>query len=182
VPAAVPYLAADPARITAMAPRIAAMSGFKVGIAWQGNPKVERQLWARGRSMPLAALEPLARVPDVSLVSLQKGAGSEQLAAASFRDRVLDLGVEFDHGADAFLDAAAVIPMLDLVITTDTAIAHLAGALGRPVWTLLHGSPDWRWLVDRGDSPWYPTMRLFRAGAQGWPQVVDEVVAALPRH
>jgi hypothetical protein len=158
------------------------MTGFKVGIAWQGNPKVERQLWARGRSMPLAGLEPLARVPDVTLVSLQKGAGAEQLAAAPFRDRVLDLGEDFDYGADAFLDAAAVISMLDLVITTDTALAHLAGALGRPVWTLLHGSPDWRWLVGREDSPWYPTMRLFRTRSEGWPEVVRAVVAALPPH
>jgi ADP-heptose:LPS heptosyltransferase len=127
----------------------------------------------------LAALAPLAELPGVSLVSLQKGPGAEQLLEAPFRDRVRDLGREFDGGADAFVDAAAVMASLDLVICSDTSIAHLAGSLGRPVWTLLHASPDWRWLLGRADSPWYPTMRLFRQSGGGWGEVVGAVAAEL---
>jgi tetratricopeptide (TPR) repeat protein len=179
IPAEVPYLSADPQRIARWAPRVAGLAGLKVGIAWQGNPGVERLIWARGRSIPLAALAPLAALPGVSLVSLQKGAGAEQLLEVPFRHRVLDLGPEFDGGPDAFLDAAAVMASLDLVICSDTSISHLAGALGRPVWTLLHATPDWRWLLGRTDSPWYPTMRLFRQSAGGWGEVVGAVAGEL---
>src|SRR6185312_17150176 len=112
--------------------------------------------------MPLKVLAPLAEIPGVSLVSLQKGPGAEQLHEAPFRDRILDLGEDLDRGPDAFLDTAAVMAGLDLIISSDTSIAHLAGALARPVWVALNAAPDWRWLLDRADSPWYPTMRLFR--------------------
>jgi hypothetical protein len=179
IPADVPYLSADPKRIARWAGRLAGLTGLKVGIAWQGNPSVERLVWARGRSIPLTALAPLAELPGVSLVSLQKGAGAEQLQQVPFRHPVLDLGPEFDGGPDAFVDAAAVMSTLDLVISSDTSIAHLAGSLGRPVWTLLHASPDWRWLLGRADSPWYPTMRLFRQSGGGWGDVVGAVVAEL---
>ena len=128
--------------------------------------------------MPLAALAPLAKIPGVSLVSLQRGAGSEQLKDAGFP--VLDLGPEFDGGPDAFLDTAAVVSALDLVISTDTSVAHLAGALARPVWTALPVVPEWRWLLDRSDSPWYPTMRLFRQTRRGdWESVVAALAAVL---
>jgi hypothetical protein len=181
IPAAVPYLAADPARIASWAPRLQQLPGLRVGIAWQGNLQVERLIWARGRSIPLAAFAPLADLPGVSLVSLQKGPGSEQLRDVSFRDRVLDLGDDLDCGPDAFLDTAAVMVSLDLIITSDTSIAHLAGALARPTWVALNASPDWRWLLDRTDSPWYPTMRLFRQPARnsGWDPVIAELATAL---
>ena len=179
IPAEVPYLSANPDRVAQWAPRLDGLAGLKVGIAWQGNPAIERLLWARGRSIPLADLAPLAELPGVSLVSLQKGSGAEQLLEVPFRHRVLDLGPEFDGGPDAFLDAAAVMSSLDLVVSSDTSIAHLAGALGRPVWTLLHASPDWRWLLGRGDSPWYPTMRLFRQSGGGWGDLVVAVAAEL---
>jgi len=179
IPAEVPYLSSDPDRVARWAGRIAGLAGLKVGIAWQGNPGVERLLWARGRSIPLAALAPLAGLPGVSLVALQKGVGAEQLQEVPFRHRVLDLGPEFDSGPNAFLDAAAVMASLDLVICSDTSIAHLAGSLGRPVWALLHTSPDWRWLLGRADSPWYPTMRLFRQSGGGWSDVVGAVAAEL---
>jgi tetratricopeptide (TPR) repeat protein len=162
IPCSVPYLAAEPERVKRWAAPLNALKGLRIGIAWQGNPKVEQLIWARGRSLSLAALEPLANIPGVNLVSLQKGPGLEQLRACTFRDRILDLGPEFDPGPDAFLDAAAVMAGLDLVICSDTAVAHLAGALRRPVWVALNATPDWRWMVGRHDSPWYPTMRLFR--------------------
>jgi hypothetical protein len=181
VPNTVPYLAADPAGVAAWASRLQSLSGLRVGIAWQGNLHVEQLIWARGRSIPLAALAPLADIPGVSLVCLQKGPGYEQLREVPFRKRILDLGDDFDSGPDAFLDTAAVMSSLDLIITSDTSVAHLAGALARPTWVVLNASPDWRWLLDRTDSPWYPTMRLFRQSdrTSGWEPVIAELVAAL---
>jgi ADP-heptose:LPS heptosyltransferase len=130
--------------------------------------------------MPLTALEPLAQLPGVSLVALQKGPGLEQLREVSFAHRIVDLGADLDPGADAFLDTAAVMASLDLVISTDTSILHLAGALGRPSWAALTFSSEWRWLLERGDSPWYPSMRLFRQTTDGdWDAVVRAMVAEL---
>jgi tetratricopeptide (TPR) repeat protein len=180
IPQAVPYLAAERERVTRWAEPLQARAGLRIGIAWQGNPNVERLIWARGRSMPLAALEPLATMPRISLVSLQKGPGIEQLRDCAFRDRMLDLGSDFDRGPDAFLDTAAVMAGLDLVICSDTSVAHLAGALGRPVWVALSTTPDWRWMQGRNDSPWYPTMRLFRQPRAGeWHEVVAAIQEAL---
>jgi hypothetical protein len=120
---------------------------------------------------------PLARLPGVRLVSLQKGFGSEQIATVDFP--VLDLSDRLDDVAGPFMDTAAVIRGLDLVVTANTAIAHLAGALGAPVWVALEFSPDWRWLRHRDDSPWYPTMRLFRQTALGqWSDVFERMAHA----
>jgi hypothetical protein len=180
IPAGVPYLAADPARVARWAERLQSLSGLRVGIAWHGNPALEKHVWARGRSVPLAAFEPLTRLPGITLVSLQKGPGVDQLRSSSFADRVLDLSDELDAGADAFLDTAAIMSSLDLVISSDTAIAHLAGALGRPAWTALTFSPEWRWLLDRADTPWYPSMRLFRQTTDGdWTAVFQAMAQAL---
>jgi tetratricopeptide (TPR) repeat protein len=180
IPAQTSYLAPEPDRVARWASRLQAVPGLRVGIAWQGNLAVEKLVWARGRSIPLAALEPLAHLSGVSLVSLQKGPGLEQLRNAPFADRIVDLSADLDPGPDAFLDTAAVMASLDLVISSDTSIAHVAGALGRPVWTALPLSPEWRWLLDRSDSPWYPSMRLFRQTTDGdWGTVVTEIVAAL---
>src|SRR5262249_11707152 len=130
--------------------------------------------------MPLAELAPLAQVPGVSLISLQKGPGSEQVGEVPFRDRLLDLGPELDQGPEAFLDTAAVMPSLDLIISTDTSIAHLAGALGRPAWIALPSAAEWRWLLERSDSPWYPSFRLFRQRRRGnWQSVVTAMAAAI---
>jgi tetratricopeptide (TPR) repeat protein len=181
IPHSTPYLAAEPERTAFWTQQLRGLSGLRVGLAWQGNAQVERLIWARGRSMPLSVLAPLAAVAGVTLVSLQKGPGAEQLLTVPFRDRIVDLGTEFDGGGDAFLDCAAVMANLDLVITTDTSIAHLAGALGRPVWVALNSAADWRWLLDRTDSPWYPSMRLFRQPdrLQGWEPVIAELSNAL---
>jgi hypothetical protein len=180
IPAQVPYLTAEPERIAHWRQRLRALPGLRVGIAWQGNPDVEKLIWARGRSIPLAVLQPLAQLPGVRLVSLQKGPGLEQMRNVPFAERIVDLSAELDRGPDAFLDTAAVMAGLDLIVSSDTAIAHLAGALGRPVWVVLPASPEWRWGLERSDSPWYPTMRLFRQTAdRDWTVVVAAIVEAL---
>ena len=176
IPAETPYLAADPARVEAWANRLPD-GEFRIGVAWQGNPRGDID---HGRSIPLAALAPLAQLPGVRLVSLQKGAGTEQLAGLPPGLEVADFGPGFDAGPDGFLDTAAVMMHLDLVVTSDSTIAHLAGALGRPVWVLLKQVPDWRWLIRRPDTPWYPTARLFRQSRQGdWDAVVARVAEAV---
>jgi hypothetical protein len=126
----------------------------------------------------LAQFAPLAGLPGVRLVSLQKGFGSEQVATVDFP--VLDLSGRLDAVAGPFMDTAAVIRSVDLVVTANTAIAHLAGALGVPVWVALELAPDWRWLRDRDDSPWYPTMRLFRQTTlDQWPDVFKRMANAV---
>jgi Flp pilus assembly protein TadD len=179
IPATVPYLAAEPALRAKWARRIGA-AGFKIGVVWQGNPDPEAD---RARSMPLAELAPLAGVAGVRLVSLQKGPGEEQLALLPPSMQVETLGADFDAGPDAFVDTAAAMAWLDLVVTCDTSIAHLAGALAVPVWVALKSDAEWRWLIGRADSPWYPTMRLFRQSRRGvWGDVFDAMaieVAAL---
>jgi tetratricopeptide (TPR) repeat protein len=176
IPADVPYLAPDPARVASWGPVLDGIPGYKVGIAWQGNP---RHPWDRHRSIPLAAFAPLARVPGVTLVSLQKGPGAEQARAVRRQVPVAELPGEVDAGA-AFADTAAILRHLDLVITADTAVAHLAGAVGVPVWVALSAITDWRWLIGRKDSPWYPTMRLVRQERLGdWSGVFRRMAAAL---
>src|SRR5262245_11161197 len=150
-----------------------------VGIVWQGNPTNTGDYL---RSVPLKEFQCLAKVPGVVLISLQVGAGTEQITTVSFP--LIDLGSEFR--ADSLDDLAAALSNVDLVVTVETAVAHLAGALGVPVWVLVPVSSDWRWLLDRNDSPWYPTMRLFRQKRFGeWAQVFAEVkaeLAKLPRN
>jgi hypothetical protein len=177
VPAEVPYLAAEAALVEAWRSQLAGLDGFRIGIAWQGNPAYRGDL---ARSIPLAHFAALARVPGVRLVSLQKGPGTEQLAEARGRFEVLDLGDRLD-AAGPFLDTAAVMRNLDLVVTSDTVAAHLAGALGVPVWVALSTASDWRWLLDRDDSPWYPTMRLFRQRRPGdWDEVFARIAGTVP--
>jgi hypothetical protein len=169
-PAPFRYLAAEAGRVRRWRDRIASLPGVKVGVCWQGNPSV---VGDDTRSIPRRHMAGLAAVPGVTLVGLQLGAGPAG-------DGIRDPGPDFDAGPDAFLDTAAVMENLDLVITSDTAIAHLAGALGRPVWTLLRAVPDWRWLERRTDCPWYPSMRLFRQEAPGdWCGVFARVTGAL---
>ena len=176
IPAAVPYLAPEPALRDLWARRIGA-EGFKIGVVWQGNPDPEAD---RARSAPLAALAPLAAIAGVRLISLQKGAGEEQLASLPPSMRVETLGADFDAGADAFVDTAAAMTCLDLVVTVDTSIAHLAGALAVPVWVALKSDAEWRWLTGRSDSPWYPTMRLFRQSRRGvWREMFETMAREL---
>jgi hypothetical protein len=174
--AEIPYLVADRARAIDWSRRMG-VEGFKVGVAWQGNPVGEID---QGRSIPLVAFAGLARMAGVRLISLQKGFGAEQLEGAPDGMAVETLGAGFDAGSQAFIDTAAVMAGLDLVITSDTSIAHLAGALGRPVWVALKDVPDWRWALDREDTPWYPTARLFRQTTRGdWADVFNRIGRAL---
>jgi hypothetical protein len=177
IPCDIPYLAADRERLAFWRQRMADLAGFRVGIHWQGNPQSPLEPW---RSMPLACFEPLAHVPGVRLISLQKGPGTEQLSALGGRFEVVDFSRTLDVARGPFMDTAALISVLDLVITSDSAVAHLAGALGAPVWVVLNAAADWRWLCDREDSPWYPTMRLFRQRSFGqWQDVFQRLTAAL---
>jgi FkbM family methyltransferase len=172
----IPYLQAQEQRVEKWRARLAALGGLKVGIAWQGNPfnKTDRR-----RSFSLASFAPLGKLHGVTLVSLQKGMGSEQLDSLTQFD-VVSLGDDFDASDAAFLDAAAVMKNLDLVITADTSIAHLAGALGVPVWLPLAFVPDWRWGLEGERTPWYPTMRLFRqTQLRDWPGVFARITATL---
>ena len=171
IPAEVPYLTAEPDRVARWRDRLGT-DGYKVGIAWQGNPG---RIEDRGRSIPLREFAPLAAIPGVRLISLQKNEGTEQLEDGP---AVETLGPDFDSGPDGFLDTAAAMMAVDLVVTSDTSIAHLAGALGRPVWVALRKVPDWRWLMERTDSPWYPRMRLFRQTARDeWGPVFAAMAA-----
>jgi hypothetical protein len=173
IPAAVPYLSADAADVERWRPAMERIPGFRIGVAWQGDPTNELD---RFRSFMLAELAPLAAVPGVSLISLQQGHGVEQLADAGFP--VVDLGAEYAVGD--WLDTAALISQLDLIVSCDSAIAHLSGAVGRPTWLALQEPSEFRWLRDRDDSPWYPTMRLFRQERPGdWSSVFRRMADAL---
>lgn len=165
-----PYLSAESALVAAWRRRIKG-PGFKIGVAWQGNAKSAAD---PGRSFEAERFAQISSLPNVRLISLQKGiVPPAQLGIES-------LPQDFDVGPDAFIDTAAVMQTLDLIITSDTAIAHLAGALGRPVWVVLKHWADWRWFTDRTDSPWYPSMTLFRQPKPGdWTSVFAEIAMRL---
>jgi len=182
VPFARAYLAADPARaaekrlaLDSLQADPASRIPVRVGVAWAGNPRYKAD---RQRSTALETLLPVLRTPGVTWVSLQKGEAAGQISA-------LPEDVLVSDGASCALDladTAAVIDALDLVITTDTCIAHLAGAMGKPVWILLPHLSDWRWMQKVETTPWYPTARLFRQPVAGeWSAVVERVVAELAR-
>jgi Tfp pilus assembly protein PilF len=175
VPPSGVYLAADPSRVARWRERVS-RGQRTIGIAWQGSTDYRDD---RRRSIPLVAFAPLSRLPGVRLVNLQKGAGADQLAELPWRERITTFESEVDHDG-AFVDTAAIMASLDLVVTSDTSIAHLAGALGIPVWVALCHRPDWRWGVAGERSPWYPTMRLFRQERPGdWAGVFAGIAAAL---
>ena len=177
IPAGGPYLTADPDRVGRWRARLGSQ-GLRVGIGWQGNPNFR---FDKGRSIPLRDFAPLAAVSEVRLVSLQRGPGAEQIAQVAFGDRIEVVLEAGDSSADALLESAALVTSLDLVVTSDSMLAHLAGALGRPVMVALrHRMTDWRWLTERSDSPWYPTMQLFRQTREGdWAEVFGRIASAI---
>jgi Flp pilus assembly protein TadD len=205
IPANVPYLRADPAlvdvwrkrveaanedmetrrrgcahastNLLAASPRlrVSASSPLRVGLVWAGNPTYRND---RNRSIPLAALSPLESVPGVRFFSLQKGEASKQAQNPPAGMETIDWTSELND----LSDTAALVQNLDLVISVDTAVAHLAGALAKPVWLLLPLTPDWRWMLGRSDTPWYPTMRLFRQPRRGdWQTPIDQIAAEVGR-
>lgn len=168
LPSTVPYLRPDAARVAAWQARLASFPGQRIGLVWAGNPKHKND---HNRSCPLAALQPLFGLPDVAWFSLQKGEHAKQLAGLP-HGHITDLGAELN----SFADTAAALQALDLLITVDTSVAHLAGALGRPAWVLLPYAPDWRWMLERDDSPWYPSLHLFRQRSAGdWVGVIERL-------
>jgi len=172
IPGEAPYLRPEADRIAAWRAGLP-QDGLRIGIHWQGNKEYGGD---RRRSLALAQFAPLAAIAGVRLISLQKGVGLEPFDSLPPGMTVETLGEEFDGGPDAFLDTAAVMQTLDLVVSSDSAVVHLAGALGRPVWVALPYVPDWRWLLGREDSPWYPTARLFRQPRSGdWESVFRKI-------
>jgi tetratricopeptide (TPR) repeat protein len=179
IPRQVPYLFANPSLVEQWRESLAEIPGTRIGINWRGSSDHPLR---RRRDLPLDLFSKLGEVPGLHLISLQKGASLAELGAAG-ETPIAHLGEDFDTTRGAFMDTAAVMMNLDLVITSDTSIAHLAGALGVRVWVALPYPADWRWFLDRSDSPWYPTMRLFRQKAAGeWGTVFEEMKAALAEH
>jgi tetratricopeptide (TPR) repeat protein len=172
VPAAIPYLSADPARLAQWSARLEALPRPRIAIAWSGNPAHEND---RNRSIAFEALTPLLAHP-ASFVSIQRDVRDAEAIQLAGEGRVEHVGGALSD----FGDTAAVLTLCDLVITVDTAPAHLAGALGRPAWVLVPFAPDWRWTLDGETTPWYPTARLFRqTSVDDWDAVIARVVAAL---
>jgi hypothetical protein len=174
IPDNVPYVHADAEQVARWQTRLGPSGSLRVGLAWSGNPAHKNDY---RRSLAFDCLAPVLALPDVQFVSLQKKvrpADAERLR----RSPLIDLAAELND----FADTAAVVASLDLVIAVDTAVAHLAGAMGKPTWVLLPFSPDWRWLLDRDNSPWYPTARLFRQPRIGdWASVIARVAEELWR-
>lgn len=170
IPAEIPYLFADNGRVDRWSKKIG-VHGFKIGICWKGS-RAER-------SLPLEYFYPLSQLPNVRLISLQKSGGEEDLERLPANMRIQILGDEFDRES-AFIDTAAVMQCCDLVISNDTSVAHLAGAIGVSTWVGLSYIPDWRWMLERDDSPWYPTVRLYRQKEIGdWKSVFDRILSDL---
>jgi len=176
IPATVPYLTAEPTILSRWQRALRHAKGLKVGVVWAGNPLHKGDHF---RSIAVEAVLPRLIVPDVQLYSLQKEMRpADAPALASLGNDIVDLA----PALGSFADTAAAVDTLDLVISVDTSVAHLAGSLGRPVWMLLPYALDWRWMRDREDSPWYPTMRLFRQKKpQAWDGVIERVAAELAR-
>ncbi len=173
IPSQTPYLSADAGLVEKWRERLGG-GGFKIGICWMGD--MAHIKGHNGRFFPVDCFEPLSKLPDIRLISLQKGEGEKQLEN-------LPPGMTVERPGDdwkSFADTAAIIKNLDLVITTDTVIANLAGALGVPTWVAIQAVPDWKWMFGRSDSPWYPAIRLFRQKEDGdWKTVFDDIKDAL---
>ena len=169
IPAKIPYLFTNDNNILSWA-KCLTKSTFKVGICWQGSKnKIDY-----GRSFSLSLFEGISKIPNVELISLHKGEGEKQIKEINFDLTILDNN--FDSGENAFVDTAAVMMNCDLIVTSDTAIAHLAGTLGCPTWVVLKKVPDWRWMLKRKDSPWYPNITLYRQKQiDNWTHVFDKI-------
>jgi hypothetical protein len=176
-PVKIPYLTAEPALVEQWRAELSEYRGRMIGIAWRGSPIYHAD---KMRSIPLVEFAPLGKLKGLQLFSLQKGKGIEELETIAGRLDVVDLGRRVDETTGAFVETAAVLKNLDLLITTDTSVAHVAGALGVPVWVAVCNVADWRWLNTGDTTVWYPSMRLFRQTRAGdWAGVFERIAAAL---
>ncbi len=177
VPAQVPYISADPERRARWRAWLDQYPGRKIGVCWQGNPQHKEDA---KRSLNMGSLTPWTQVAGVRLVSLQVGDGEVRYAEKAKSLGMLDPGLLADEQGETFRELAALMSELDLVISVDTALVHLAGALGVTTWVCLAHVPDWRWLMNREDTPWYPTLRLFRQSRLGhWERVITRITEEL---
>jgi Family of unknown function (DUF6165)/TPR repeat len=175
----VPYLRAEAELVERWSQRLGprAPGELRVGISWQGNPTY---IGDQYRSVPLEAFLPLAAIPGVKLISFQMDDGVEQIARLGRRLRLLDFGEELDRDSGPFQDTAALMSLLDLMVTINSAHVHLAGALGVRTWLALSSVPEWRWIAGRDDSPWYPTVRIFeQTTLNDWDEVFQRMARAL---
>ena len=176
IPASIPYISPEDGLVRKWRARLGGQ-GFKIGICWSGS--LTHLKGHQGRVFPVTCFEPIASLPGVRLISLQKGDGENDLKSLP-PGMSMESFDDLDAGSDAFVDTAALMTCMDLVIANDTSVAHLAGALGVPTFVALQYVPDWRWMFDRADSPWYPTMRLFRQTRDGdWGAVFGEITSAV---
>jgi ADP-heptose:LPS heptosyltransferase len=176
IPAMTPYLRAEPALVEQWSRKLPREVGHPlIGLVWAGRPENKND---RSRSMRLQDFAPLAAIKNARFVSLQLGPAADQMRRAPAGMELID----FTSDLQNFADTAALVANLDLVIAVDTAVAHLTAALSKPIWMLIPTMPDWRWLLQRDDSPWYPTMRLFRQSTRGdWKDVVERVKLGLEK-
>jgi len=183
IPADIPYLQADGSRLAFWKERLSQDTNFKIGICWQGNARYSTLALRKAvaaKSLALQSLKPLTELQGISIYCLQKIDGLNQITECDFKDKLIMFDEAFDTQHGSFMDSAAVMQQLDLVISVDTAPCHLAAAQGVPTWILLPFPADWRWLRDRSDTPWYPSVRLFRQPALGdWDTPITEMMSAL---
>jgi len=187
VPTGIPYLYADPKLVEHWKKeRLSSDKNIKVGICWQGNNKYSTPMLRATvalKSIEISKLNPRGTIPGVSIYSLQKTTGTDQLKTLPPEFTIRTFDDDFDESNGRFMDTAAVIKNLDLVITVDTSIGHLAAALGKPTWVILPNPPDWRWMLECDNTPWYPTMRLFRQPTPGdWEGVIEVVTQELKKY
>ncbi len=183
IPADTPYIKASSERLAYWKEKLSEDKNFKIGICWQGNARYSTQALRRAvaaKSMSLEAFKPLTKIPGVSIYSLQQIDGLEQLKTCSFKDKIITFDDDFDKKYGGFMDTAAVASHLDLVISVDTGVCHLAAAMDVPTWILVPFPADWRWLRNRTDSPWYRSVQLFRQLKVGdWHTPMQDVARAL---
>jgi len=186
VPTSIPYLPADATLTKHWRNQLSYDKNFKVGICWQGNPNYSThnlRMVVAAKSIDLIQLLPLFAIPNSSFYCLQRKTGTDQLTTLPPDTQLTIFDEDFDVKHGSFMDSAAVIKNLDLVITVDTSVAHFAAGLGTPTWVLIPDPPDWRWMLERSDTPWYPNMRLFRQSTPGdWKRVMQTVSEELKKY
>jgi hypothetical protein len=187
IPCEIPYLHADETLVQEWKDKLSADKNFKIGVCWQGNDNYATPMLrttVAQKSVHPKELAPLCQIPGISIYSLQKTTGTDQLKDLPENMHIITFDGDFDQSHGRFMDTAAVIKNLDLVITVDTSISHLASGLGTPTWIMLPNPADWRWMIDRTDSPWYPNVtRLFKQPTPGdWQSMIQEVAVELKKH